>query len=561
MPRYIIADRRDLLGGRLIPILNGLRLARHFSAKFLTTWQTGQDNFQSLVTDLPDILRGPFEQLAPGGYLLPLDSPLIGTGSRDVVIRKCAEIGEAGIHDFFGSINGDDDIIVLDRRFTMYSVDSTEQFSSVRQSLSQIFWEMPWQAAVFDTLQTLKEKTGASTFSSIHSRRLHLCSDTHLQVNRFDSYFTTETYKAIGSHILKKTDALLIASDSRAFVEEMKAAFPGKAFEIGDFIKIDYFSGIQRALLDMAFLGMGKVVYGPLSAYGVIASIVGNISYRNVSWFATEQGLFDGDSTRSIRYLRAANAGAIANFAEDIPLSADDSALAYRISTALASISPHDALLLAARGLAMRFCSYAYPAWVADYGHFLFSVKHAATRAGDDDAAHLIEVLENIITKRIVVPLPEKEDKSVVSLISIAILSANGDVCGDARYYESAMGLASKFGINTRGIILRSANLLLHDKKIEEAIAKFQSAIDADPKYADSWHLLSMAYHAHRQLALAIGAAKKATELDAEQGRYWYHLSLFLKENGDLDDAVKACKRACTIEPDNATFSRILDEI
>jgi len=37
-PEFIIGDRPDLLGGRLLPLLNAARLARETGAKFLTTW-------------------------------------------------------------------------------------------------------------------------------------------------------------------------------------------------------------------------------------------------------------------------------------------------------------------------------------------------------------------------------------------------------------------------------------------------------------------------------------------------------------------------------------------
>ena len=57
-PRYVIADRRDLLGGRLIPLLNAMRLARHWGAKFLMTWYTNSTDFQAHIAGVSEIFSG-----------------------------------------------------------------------------------------------------------------------------------------------------------------------------------------------------------------------------------------------------------------------------------------------------------------------------------------------------------------------------------------------------------------------------------------------------------------------------------------------------------------------
>src|SRR5689334_19739158 len=100
MVKFFIADRRDLLAGRLLPILNGLRLSNRLGAIFLTTWFTGKDPFQSLVAALPEILSGPFLQPFPLGCRIEVSDERLIAGNREVITRPCGEAGMAGISDF-----------------------------------------------------------------------------------------------------------------------------------------------------------------------------------------------------------------------------------------------------------------------------------------------------------------------------------------------------------------------------------------------------------------------------------------------------------------------------
>ncbi len=126
-PRYIIADRRDLLGGRLIPILNGLRLAHQLGSKFLMTWHSDASDFQRLVAGLDEIFAGellePFDPATGKGTLIGIDDPLIKTATASIRGIATPETEMTGIGDALvqPTFAPNPDIpYLLDRRFSKY---------------------------------------------------------------------------------------------------------------------------------------------------------------------------------------------------------------------------------------------------------------------------------------------------------------------------------------------------------------------------------------------------------------------------------------------------------
>ena len=58
VPDFIIGDRRDQLGGRLLPLLNAARLAEATGAKFLHVWFKDDSDYQAMVSPLTDLFSG-----------------------------------------------------------------------------------------------------------------------------------------------------------------------------------------------------------------------------------------------------------------------------------------------------------------------------------------------------------------------------------------------------------------------------------------------------------------------------------------------------------------------
>ena len=158
-PRFIVADRRDLLGGRLVPILNGLRIARRLDAKFLMTWDTDDGDFQSYVQGLREIFADwvvePYDEATGSGTIIPVDHPFARAPGQ-IRTLPCAASAEFGIGDLFVEPVFDGDVYRLDRRFSCYRLLSDETFPLVAAELREEFWRFPNIPSSYRQLARLK---------------------------------------------------------------------------------------------------------------------------------------------------------------------------------------------------------------------------------------------------------------------------------------------------------------------------------------------------------------------------------------------------------------------
>jgi hypothetical protein len=569
MVKFVIANRDDLLGGRLMPILNGLRLAEKTGAKFLTTWFTSGDAFQSLVAGLPEILSGPFLLNDPAGYLVDSDDPRVTTGSTAVSVRPCREAQFAGIGDFLVEPELNHDVLVLDRRFSLYAISEAETFSDVRVDLARIFRELPKAAVIEKAISQITSRLATGRFAALHARRLHLTSETSIQINRFDSYHTSETYRLVGEKILAEADSLLVASDSLQFVAEIKAAFPGRVMAIDDVLEVSQFTGIQRALLDLVFLSQAREVYGPLSAYGVVASIIGDGTFRNITRFAADHNIIGGDTTGCIALTRITDA--LASLLLPTASDAGRSAVRHRWASELLRHPGGEAsaLIIAVQTTASRLSEFAHPSFFADHQHFIHAAKEAASRAVRPDASEALRRLEQGLADR-------RFDRSPSETPPSDVVMAYIDLCGEivAADCSSLDGAIVRFpliierarrmGINPRGLLLRLGNQYLQGANALDAVSAMRAAVAADPTYADSWYNLSLSLlHSgnHEAVGEMLVAARHATQFEPEQALYWHHLAAQLAAAGDIAGAIESRRRATTIEPENKLYAARLAEL
>ena len=570
---FIIADRRDLLGGRLIPILNGLRLAEKTGGRFLTTWFTTDDAFQSLVAALPDILSGPFLESDPFGCRVGIDDPRLLAGSREIVVRPCPEASLSGIKDFFVMPKSDCKSIVLDRRLSLYAVNEAESFSDVRKDLARVFSEMPKSPIIEDAFEELKRNLLGTRLAALHLRRLHLTSETSMQVNRFDSYHTIETYRLVGEELLKNSDTLLLASDNLIAARDLKAAFPGRAATVDDLLDLTRFTGIQRALIDIMFLSRAERVVGPLSAYGVLASIIGDGTFQNITCFAASHVILAGDRTGSIAFARAVEAGNLETLTSPAAkLDEHSCALQMRCAEATLDVQGQEALALrmALESLARRLSEFGHASFFADHDDFIHVASQAACRASRKDIQDGLLRLQQSLLDRVSDWQPSESASSdplaAYVDLSRAIVAAdcappNDAVCGFAVASERARTL----GVNPRGLHLRAGGLLLSLGRHNEAIVAIKEAIAADPSYADSWYNLSKALNASQKGGAnqleAVDSARRATDIEPDQALYFDNLGAQLVAFGDLSAAMASYRRALMVEPENTLYAAHLAEV
>ena len=73
--------------------------------------------------------------------------------------------------------------------------------------------------------------------------------------------------------------------------------------------------------------------------------------------------------------------------------------------------------------------------------------------------------------------------------------------------------------------------------KLDDAISKYQGALAIEPKFADAWEGLSMAYADKEMWAEAIAAGKKVVELTPDEQLGYTNVSRIYQRSGNVPEA------------------------
>src|SRR5215218_8865726 len=85
--------------------------------------------------------------------------------------------------------------------------------------------------------------------------------------------------------------------------------------------------------------------------------------------------------------------------------------------------------------------------------------------------------------------------------------------------------------------------------ELVEAIAAYQSALDADPRRVEAWHLKGVAEHQSGLLDAALASARRAIELGGERAPILLFEGDLLHDRGDLEGAEERFARVVAIAP------------
>jgi len=108
---------------------------------------------------------------------------------------------------------------------------------------------------------------------------------------------------------------------------------------------------------------------------------------------------------------------------------------------------------------------------------------------------------------------------------------------------------------------LRKGEEALQKKNYETAILHFKSAVQAQPRDAEAYYNLGLAYAALNQFSLAVPNFRKACELNPEHVHAQLHLAQIMSRSRDreaVEDAQKRLRDLLTLVPDDAEVLDVL---
>jgi len=554
MQGFVIADRRDLLGGRLIPILNAMRLAHHLNAKFLMTWHTDSSDFQSYVSGASEIFGSdfiaPYDPDSGQGNVIAINDPVLASAIEpSAKLLDTPERDTAGIADFFVSPNVERGTSYkLERRLSIYRLSETETFSQAAWALAEKFDAIPKTDAIRRGFEAI-DRMSVSRLAAVHIRRLHLLSDTALQINRFDSFCSTSHIEGLTAHLISDGyERIAVASDNDLVLRRLKSLFPQKVILLSDILDLGAYTAIQRALLDMYFMSKASDVFGPISAFGVVAAIIGKGKFRNILREIAIRGITGRDETGAVDLQRAETAGDNRSpGAEKIDALVDWSAYLCRRA---ASLGGEDGLCTALMGLVMRATQYRHPNFFADWPHFIVCAKN---RAAQHPAilARLLAIEAALVSRKPTeLRIPEElRQTNTAQPTEILLAIAESAVAGDTafatgtlplaiEYFQLAEEMATRVDLGLRGIALRMAQAYAAMGNPDAQIATLRRAVVIAPDYGDAHFTLAEAlrtispdesrYHYER-----------ATSLEECSSSFWLARGKFLASIGNDKEATE----------------------
>jgi tetratricopeptide (TPR) repeat protein len=579
MPQYIIADRRDLLGGRIVCLLNAMNLARATGAKLLLTWPLPEVEYRDLVGDPAEIFAGEtalrYDPQSGRGSLIAPDAALVAAADRGV---EAVAIPEADTIDEYHALVkpqfGEAAAYAVDLRCSIYATDrDAPDFRREQQSLAACFADLAKPAILADAMAALGEALPADAkFAGLHARRLHLLADSLVQINRFNSYAPDALcQELLGS--LTGFDAVLVTSDSDAFIDRMRATCPERLLTLNDLGRdFSRLTPAQRAILDIWFLSRAREIYGPFSAFGFAASIVGGGEFRNILVHAARQGMKAAGS-RTVAFHAARIEGRLPALAPAARPHPDAAALFWRLAVHLLTEWPFNLQVdaacqtqVAATALALRFIGFADPV-ALEWHHFVDLCRDAAAGLGEDGQSLLgaTLILRHLLEGGEVGEdaLMAASDAGAAALcLRVAILAATADAHaarGRAEAaisaYDQAIRLSVSIGLAPRGLYLRKAATHRSAGNLVGELVALRDAEDADPGFPATHHRLGDVLARAGSHIAADRAFARAIELEPDNGAHWYARFALARSRGNRDRALEHLRAAVRCEPANRLWA------
>ncbi|MGO1119046.1 hypothetical protein ACTL6U_10090 [Rhodovibrionaceae bacterium A322] len=553
--QFVIADRRDMLGGRLMALLNGLRLAESSNRRFLMTWRSGQDeSLFAFMTPLKELFKGgliePYDPDSGNGTIIPIRHPLLFQATEDRRPVPTPEEMDYGLKPLlFRPQLKDGQPYKVSNRFDYLSLDG-ESFSEAQQGLAAQFHNLSKTAVIEDTIAQLDEKLAAfGRLMTLHVRRLHLVSTSRMVMARFDSYWSLDSCSELIRTIEPECDHVLVGSDSDYMVSELKAAHPGKVLHFPDLIDLKTLTPLQRALMEIVFLSRGQKIFGPLSAFSILAATIGGSKYHNSLAHLASKDLLKGDQTHAIAYWKCQQESRVSKEMLQAADQRGNSSLALRLLPMLRQ--RQETLSLAIRTLARRVLEYPHPAPELNFNEYLTAIEKPASHIGSPLQAEVLLLRQAFEAGRsdkgaAISELLEKErseDRDLKHLVLVAlVLEADKAAIRNSfdealRSYFQALVLSHELDLNPRGLLLRRSFAGARAGNMQFCLDDCRRAVRADPDFAPSYHLLGKALARCGMIEESLDAHVTSTRLDPYVAQFWRAAADLSQRLGKKSDA------------------------
>ncbi|ANM31673.1 hypothetical protein ABI59_22110 [Acidobacteria bacterium Mor1] len=104
-------------------------------------------------------------------------------------------------------------------------------------------------------------------------------------------------------------------------------------------------------------------------------------------------------------------------------------------------------------------------------------------------------------------------------------------------------------------------DLAVDDRKLDEAMDWYRTAIETDPRNADAWLQLMTIHLAAGRVEEATRCAQEAVSIRPKEAATHFMVGVVFARSGRVDEALPYLREAIRLEPENAEFGQVLESV
>lgn len=297
---HLVTFRNDRLGGRLISLLNTMRIAEDHGLPFRVRWHENDDIAQ--VFNDPELF---FESGFVADHFISADD----WAAQRADAARLRELDDRTPDELRGYVDGGG-IVLIDGSFG-HDILMGEDIETVRQSAADLWARFPLAPEIRETAEAIRARVGADALG-YHVRRGDLIS-SHRVMNRPwpQKYVFDEIYFRHLDRVVAEGRKPILFSDDHDTIARYRARYPGlvPATELYD---PSSFTEGQRDLLELIALSCCSEIVAPaLSGYSSTAATLGGIRHSDVMQILSPEEIEAAHEDMAARLVGATPSGTV----------------------------------------------------------------------------------------------------------------------------------------------------------------------------------------------------------------------------------------------------------